>query len=198
MSQAVILNLDLAVTDVGVVGDDEPEEVLELDDKIEVRLRAEVESQVQQFQQQSELQQGQLAQARQALTQAMEQIKQIQAQGIEEMRHQAVDLGLAIARKVIAQEIQAQRVQIDPIILGALQQLPTRGEIVIHLNPEDIKRSGFAEEAQNAHARDLKFVSDPNISPGGCLVESIEGSVETTIDSSLKKIGETLRTPEDE
>ena len=198
MSQAVTLNLNLAVTDVGVVGAEEPEEDLELTDKINARIEAKVQAQVQRFQQQAELQQAQLAQTRQALSTAMTQVKNVQAQAIEEMRHQAVDLAMAIARKVIAQEIQAQRVEIDPIILGALRQLPTRGEIIIHLNPEDVKRSQFAEETQSAHARDLKFIADPEIAPGGCLVESVEGSVETSIESSLKKVGEALRQPEGE
>lgn len=197
MSQAVILNLDLAVTDVDVLGANNPG-AMDFDDETTARLQAEVESRVREFQQNIELQQAQLLQTNQALTQALEQVKQIHAQSIEEMRHRAVDLALAIARKVIAQEVQAQRVEIDPIVLEALQQLPTRGEVVIHLNPEDLQRSGFAEEAQNAHTQDLKFISDPSISPGGCLVESIEGRVDATIESSLKKVGEVLRTPEGE
>jgi len=197
MSQAVILNLDLAVTDVGVVETNDIE-ALELDDELAAILQAEVQTQLKQFQQETQLQQAQLAQTRQALAQAIEQVKQTQAEAIEEMRRQAVDLALAIARKVIAQEIKTQQVEIDPIVLEALQQLPTRGEIVIHLNPEDLQRSGFVEEAQNAHTQDLKFISDPNIPLGGCLIESVEGSVETTIESSLKKVGKTLRAPEGE
>ncbi len=196
MSQAVILDLDLAVTEVGILGD-EPEE-LELSDEIKAKLMAEVQAQVQQFQQQMELQQAQLTQTGQALSKAIEQIKQIQTQAIAEMQGQAVELALTIARKVIAQEIQAERVEIDPIITDALQQLPARGEITIHLNPDDLKNSGFAKEAQEINTRDLKFVSDPEIAKGGCRVESVEGSVESSIESSFQTIGQTLRAAEGE
>ncbi|GEM_PF-2013384 len=197
-----MLQLELPVADVGLVVD-EPE--LEQDRNISAELREQIEAELQerfdariaQGQQQVIAERAQLAQTQQALTQAAAQLSQLQEQALEELRNQGVDLALAIARKVIAQEIKAQRVEIDPIVIDALRQLPARGEIEIHLNPADLERSQFVAEATGAHARELKFVSDPDVAPGGCVVQSVEGSVESNIDSSLQKIGEVLRDTEE-
>ena len=150
-----------------------------------------------QMQQELDREKAELAGARQALTEALSQFDRHREQLFREAENQLLDLAVEIARKVLMQEIQAERHQIEPIVTEALQNLPARQQVVVHLNPRDMARceiAGKTDDAENSES--IRFVADPSIAPAQCVLETPEGTVDSNVDTHLQAISEALKQPE--
>ena len=135
--------------------------------------------------------------ARKALQQAVKKIQEIQGQFITEAQQQLVDLSIEIAKKVLMQEIQADRHQIDPIVTEALSRVPDRTDVVVHLHPDDLARCEQAGESDEASDKNtVSFVADPKVQRGGCLLQTSRGDIESSIDGQLEEIAQALKNPE--
>ncbi len=116
---------------------------------------------------------------------------------IEQTEGQLLDLSIEIARKVLMQEIQAQRYQIEPIVREALSRIPDRMEVAVHLHPDDLSHSELAGQDQSDLARPgVRFIADPGVKRGECLLETSEGTVKSTVEEHLVEITKTLKNPE--
>ena len=150
-----------------------------------------------QMQQELDREKAELAGARQALTEALSLFDRHREQMLREAENQLLDLAVEIARKVLMQEIQAERHQIEPIVTEALQNLPARQQVVVHLNPRDMARceiAGKADDAENSES--IRFVADPSVAPAQCVLETPEGTVDSNVDTHLQAISEALKQPE--
>jgi flagellar assembly protein FliH len=135
-----------------------------------------------------------LSLARNALTDAAEKLDRLHADLAAGAEAQLLDLSLEIARKVLMQEIQAERHEIDPIVKEALGRVPPRQEVVVHLHPDDLRRSGLAEaEGAGAETASVRFTADPSVARAGCVIETSEGIVESSPEMHLAEIGEALK-----
>jgi flagellar assembly protein FliH len=142
-------------------------------------------------QRQTEAQRVRLASACQALTRAAQQVEGFRAELLAEAEGQLLSLAVEIARKVLMQEIQAGRYQIDPIVAEALRHVPARGGVVVHLNPGDCAQCQAAAK-QEGDPQQVRFVADVNVQPGECLLETPEGIVESSVEGHLAVIAEGL------
>jgi flagellar assembly protein FliH len=139
-------------------------------------------------------QQSELAKTRTALEAGLEQISALREEMIREAETQLLDLALDVARKVLMQEIQAGRYEIDPIVKAALQRVPPRQDVVAHLHPEDWRVSQMAQGADpGSAAGSIRFVADPSIPRGECVLETIEGIVVSAVDDHLDTIADALK-----
>lgn len=130
-----------------------------------------------------------------ALTAAAQQFNAAQASLAKQAEGELVELAIAIAQQVLAQEIQAQSYDIGPIVQRALAQVPTRRGAEVRLNPADLHRAkqAGADLPEGGSSGDLRFVADADVPPAGCVVETDEGVVESTVDAQLETAGEVLR-----
>jgi len=145
----------------------------------------------------AEAAEAQLRSACQALTAAVGQLQDFRRDLLKDAEGQLVDLATGIARKVLMQEIQAGRHEIEPIVKQALARVPPHCDVVVHLNPDDWARCQAAQSAEGETPPEhVRFVSDPNVGPAECVVEAPEGIVELTLDAHLSEIGEALKAPE--
>lgn len=138
-----------------------------------------------------------LSQAVQALQAAAGRLDRLQADLLAEAEGQLVTLAVEIARKVLMQEIQAGRCQIEPIVQEALRRIPARHEVTVHLNPDDLARCRMAQGLgpQN-DGGSVRFLADPKVSRGECLLATPEGIVESTVEGHLQDVVEALNAPE--
>ncbi|MCD4823831.1 MAG: hypothetical protein K8S55_04440 [Phycisphaerae bacterium] len=188
MVQPVTLRISMPLGQVGVIGAEEektPEQEMEA-------MQAEFDARLQQARQGMELERAQLVRSGEALAAAGLGIEELRGQLIEEIKRAAVDLAMTIARKVLAQRVEAGDFDIDPIVAEAIGNLPPQGEIVVRLSGGDLKRCGLASQAKDAVGGRIRFVADPGVSPGGCVVESVEGRVESSVVDSLEQVGKTI------
>jgi flagellar biosynthesis/type III secretory pathway protein FliH len=106
-------------------------------------------------------------------------------------------LSVEIARKILARQVQNGDYEIESIVTEALTNAPTRQEVVVHLNPEDLILCQKAQQdEQNGALEGIKLISDPNIGRAECLLETPKGIVESLIDEHLERIGKALKTAE--
>jgi flagellar assembly protein FliH len=106
-------------------------------------------------------------------------------------------LSVEIARKILARQVQNGDYEIESIVREALTNAPTRQEVVVHLNPEDIILCQKAQQDEpNGDLAGIKLISDPNIGRAECLLETPKGIVESLIDENLERIGNALKTAE--
>ena len=161
----------------------------------ETALRRQLDQRREQLERQSQAERAKLKQACQAARSAAEQLRRFQQGLLAEAEEQLVCLAVEIARKVLMQEIQAGRHEIDPIVAEALKHAPTRGEVVVHLNPEDYARCDSAG-APGGEPDALRFVADPNVPRAECVLETAEGTIESSVEQNLANVAEALRQPE--
>jgi flagellar assembly protein FliH len=153
----------------------------------------------QQMQQELQADRSRLAGAIRAVEGAAAEIRQFQAELLAEAEQQLLELALDIARRVLMQEIRAQRYEIEPIVTEALRQIPVRRDVVVHLHPDDhaqCKLGGRDEAADGAAG--VRFVADADVRPGECRIETPQGVVESRVEAHLSEITEALKDAERE
>lgn len=141
-----------------------------------------------------------LASAKGALLSALQQTAGLKESVVHSAEQQIVELAIHVARKVLMQEIQAGRYEIDPIVQAALEQVSNRQEVVVHLNPDDFQRCAQAKQAGQGEQDDcpagVRFVADPSVRPAECLLQTPQGNVQSSIEEHLGEIAAALREPE--
>jgi len=142
-----------------------------------------------------EKERGELQLARLALESGVERLRRLEAEWAAQAHQQVADLAVAVAAKVLAQEIKAQRFEIDPIVQAALESLPTGGEVVVRMHPADLERSSLAR-AEGEAASQIRAVADPTVKRAECLIETPHGFVQVDIESHLRALAEALHAPE--
>ena len=131
------------------------------------------------------------AQARQAMEQAAAELVRLLHELPIGLEKQLAGLALGIARKVICQEIEAGRYEIDAIVAQALEGIDTRrGGVVVRLNAADLARSGLAKGA--AGESGAVFQADADIAPGQCRIQTPDGVAEWTLDNHMEQIARAL------
>jgi flagellar assembly protein FliH len=148
-------------------------------------------------QQRLEAELAELQSARTALNEAAEEFNRIQEHFLREAEQQMLSLSLEIARKVLMQEIQAERYEVDPIVAEALCRIPAQTDVVVRMNPDDLARCEMARRDEDASgAGMIRFVSDPGIRPAECLLQTSQGTVEASVEGHFEEITKALTGPE--
>lgn len=135
-------------------------------------------------------QRNNLEQARVALEGAADAIRALEAEVILSAESQLVALALEIAGKILAQEIEDGKHRIEPIVQEALRRIPSRRDIVVRLNPQDLAR--WQEAGLAPFASGLKLMADPTVRKAECLVECAEAVVSATVSEGLARAAEVL------
>ncbi len=99
-----------------------------------------------------------------------------------------IKLAEIIASKILKREIEQKNI-IDKTLNEALTQVIAANNIVIKINPEDIKlleKDGQINKAMKFSK--ITFEADDTIDKGGCIVETEIGNVDARIDAQLSEI----------
>ncbi len=141
-------------------------------------------------------QRAELASARAALVSGIKQVAEFRDSAIKAAEQQIVQLAIDVARKVLMQEIQAGRYEIDPIVQAALAQVTSWQEVAVHLNPEDFTRCRQAQENSRDESSGVRFVADPAVRRSECVLETSQGFVRSAVEEHLREIASAMREPE--
>lgn len=136
-------------------------------------------------------------QKEQALTSAlMAQLEKTSRSLHETVEEEIASLSFMIAQKVVRDLSAANHEVVLSQVRAALAHLHESGLVRIRVHPSDLPflESSRAALSQTPHGLlSLKFETDPGISPGGCLVQASNLSIDATLDSQLLRLGEALR-----
>ncbi len=152
---------------------------------------------VQNSAQNSEAQENTFSQTCQAINGVVTKLNQFYEKVFAEQKEEIAKLSVEIARKVLMQKVEDGDYEIQSIIKEALNSAPTKQDIVVHLNPEDLTECQKAlQNEPDGTLADIKFVSDSNIGRAECLLESPKGIVESLINEHLDRISKALKKAE--
>jgi flagellar assembly protein FliH len=115
----------------------------------------------------------------------------------QELANEVVQLGLAVARKLVGEALRIRPDIVRHTVEEALRQVAQmHGPLVLIVNPEDapIVRSFL----QSSPPRDKwSLREDPAIACGGCRLETLAGEVDATLDKRWHRVTGALGNPSD-
>ncbi|UCD58218.1 MAG: hypothetical protein JSV16_03650, partial [Candidatus Hydrogenedentota bacterium] len=140
-----------------------------------------------------EAQKAELSRSLEVLGNLIKRLNEFYNTGFSRHREEIAKLSVEIARKILAQQIHKGDYQIESIIREALKKAPCSGDIVIHLNPQDLAQWQKTQKDGPGDAfAGAKFVSDVNVGRAECLIDNPKGIVESFINEHLERIGKAL------
>lgn len=137
----------------------------------------------------------QLATALPALQQLTGELNTERQQWLESWEEQAIRLTAAMAGRIVHREITRDPTIAQTMIAAALEVVAGVAELTVHLHPQDVEMLGErANEylSRLAGCREVRIVADPQISPGGALIETQHGQLDARVDSQLDRIVDEL------
>lgn len=102
-------------------------------------------------------------------------------------------LAVAIARQVIGREIAVDKSSLADMVQQALAEFPMDHALTLRVNPSDlqaIQSSFFAlgEASPLAMRKDVQWLPDGRVAPGGCLIEGRDRIVDGRVDTALERL----------
>ncbi len=102
-------------------------------------------------------------------------------------------LAVAIARHVIGKEIAGDRSSLTDVVRQALAEFPLDHALTLRVNPSDLEAINAAflslGEASPLHSRkEVQWLGDGRIAPGGCLIEGRDRIVDGRVDTALERV----------
>jgi flagellar assembly protein FliH len=139
--------------------------------------------------------QQQLATVLPALRNVIQDIQHAKQAWLSHWEASAVHVAAAIAQRLVRRELTRQPEITLTLIHEALELAAGSSELRIHLNPADHKQVGPRAEMLIRELSALttaELVADPEITPGGCRVETRFGIIDQQFEAQLKRIEEEL------
>lgn len=123
-----------------------------------------------------------------AFQDALETVKLHQARWMANVEENIAVVAVVAARHIIAREVEADATVVADLVSRALAQFPLDHAITVRLHPEDVATCDEMLKTSNANrAKDVRWVADPLIQLGGCLVEGRERIIDGRVDTSLER-----------
>jgi flagellar assembly protein FliH len=115
----------------------------------------------------------------------------IKKETIEKTEEQIIGLAIAIAEKIINQEVATRKEIILGVLKGALKNIAETDGMKIRINPQDFRymmevKKDFLQSFDGI--RNVVFEEDASIKRGGAIVETMFGEVDARLESQLKEI----------
>jgi len=101
-----------------------------------------------------------------------------------------LDLALGIAQRIINRTVALDPSVIRDVVAQTLEQVRHKRQILVLLNPEDMRRLEPERAALQGvvEGASLYFDEDPQISPGGCVIETESGRIDARLEVQLAAI----------
>jgi len=129
------------------------------------------------------------------------ELKQLKEEIPKQYEKEILDLVFLITKKIIYREIATDETALKDTILNALHFAVDKSKVVLSVNPEDFNYVEKLRTQLFAEVRDLKSISissDPSITRGGCFLETPHGDIDSTIETQLTKIYQSMEEAFDE
>jgi flagellar assembly protein FliH len=110
---------------------------------------------------------------------------------VEKTEDQIIKLAIAIAEKIINQEVSTRKDIILGVLKSALKNIAETDGMKIRINPQDFRymmevKKDFLQSFDGI--RNVVFEEDTSIKRGGAIVETMFGEVDARLESQLKEI----------
>jgi flagellar biosynthesis/type III secretory pathway protein FliH len=130
-----------------------------------------------------ELMQGALAALRQAVPQV-----------VRETENAMIALSLSVAQKLVA-GLPISAVMVEEVVRDALAQVEGTAQFTVRLHPSDLELLQKTDSpllANGDGAKEFRFLSSPEVTRGGCLVQTHFGTVDARRETKFDLLQRTL------
>jgi flagellar assembly protein FliH len=134
-----------------------------------------------------------VASAVEACEAVMAQVQDDAPGWLENLEKNLVGLSTAIAREVIGRELKGNAEEITALVREAVNEFPITTSLRVRLNPADLTAISTPRSSDGVEAGpDVRWIPDPSIAVGGCVVEGpdaiVDGRVEKALDMIYSKL----------
>lgn len=126
-----------------------------------------------------------------ALREAIEEVYAIREQVFRHSEEDLLKLSILVARKIIQQEVSQDRRILSNVVAAALDNASGRDDVVIRLNPDDLKLVNSQKQINLSGLGEKKLLNlkpDDTIPAGGCVVETQMGEIDARLEKQLDEI----------
>lgn len=126
----------------------------------------------------------------------LSRMKKIKTQFMRENESQIVSLCLYMAQRLLFKEVKENPTYIKDVLSKLFETIQHDEEMFIRLSPNDFE---WFESNKESFFKDLhldpgtKIEADPQINPGGLIIETEFGIVDATIEQRIEKIEEVMK-----
>jgi len=116
-------------------------------------------------------------------------------QFFDRVEPELVRLAVSIAEKVIGRELELRPETVVDLVRSAMKRLRDRERLRVSVNPTDLERMKEARDdliSAVDGVRKLEVVEDRRVDPGGCVIESPNGTLDARIRTQMDEIGRAL------
>jgi flagellar assembly protein FliH len=132
-----------------------------------------------------------------SLHQALVQVQNLRQEMYHAIEKEVVELALAIARKVVCQEVTTNKDLVVCVAKEALSKVKVPGQITLKLNPSDLQvindTKSHLEHLKN-HIDKINFESEETIPSGGCVIETTMGKIDARLEKQFEVLEEVFQT----
>jgi flagellar assembly protein FliH len=122
----------------------------------------------------------------------IDQIKNQINTDIENIQQEVIKLAVKIAARILNTELEVNPELINNIVFGMLEEITEIDEISIFVN-NDLLEYLSRESIDKKYAKQrINFIGDENLKPGDCVVETIFGGKDGTIERKLTLLEKNL------
>jgi flagellar biosynthesis/type III secretory pathway protein FliH len=130
-----------------------------------------------------------------ALNQAAAEVRSQQADAAEALERRAVDLGLALAQKIVAGAIAVEPERVVEAVQGALRGIVERERVTVLVNPDDLEIVREAIDGVSASLGGIEHCiveAERRVARGGCIVRTAVGDVDARVETKLERAAEVV------
>ena len=131
-----------------------------------------------------------------SLREALDELETIRAELHSKAEKEAVHLALAVARKILCHEVQANRAVVKNVIRAALKGADEQGSVTIRVNPADyrlLKDTGFSAIDIPGGGDGVELEEDDRIASGGCVISTDFGEIDARLEKQFEVVEEAFR-----
>jgi flagellar assembly protein FliH len=124
---------------------------------------------------------------------ALDAIRAGEARWQECVTENIAALAVTIARHIVGRELRSDAASVADLVKRALAEFPIDQPMRVRINPHDLSllsqpTVAGGEPVSIAPNRDVRWLADSRIHPGGCVVEGREHIVDGRVDTALERL----------
>jgi flagellar assembly protein FliH len=126
------------------------------------------------------------------LADAARGVGEVREQTAEAVERDAIELGLALAGKILPAALLARPEVVAYAVQGALRRVSGQRTLTVFVAPEDLEtvRAALGEKQQPGVPEPFELQADPRVRRGGAIVRTTDGEVDAQVQTQLERAAE--------
>jgi len=126
----------------------------------------------------------------------LESLQRTLPQIVREAETSMIEIALEVAKKIVA-DMPVDAAMVEATVREALRQVEDTAEIIIQLHPDDLallRQHQSPILTGTPEAGQLRFTQSPDVSHGGCIVQTRFGMIDARRETKIEQLRQSLST----